>query len=379
MPTDGRRAVASRGWRCRSSRVPPCARCGRRRGSVEQPAALDQRRAARAASPRRRTARWPGPSAVGAVVDQRERRVGDLLALAPGEQRAPALDGVGGEHRADEADERGGDERVEHDRAAAALRLARAHERERALGGLGADRLRVERRRVAADARRRGRSSGRRPRRRRPSVGPRAGRLVARPRSRASWRARPRPSRVRVDGVLDLGDALARAGGALDRQRQLHLPLGATSRASSGEARPVDVGGAPNSSGRPANSSGSATAAASTRRRRDRARRPSSLEVGAVGVAGAAVDERAHADAAAAGVAEALDLAVVHADLPAGALLGPGLGVARAGGERRLDARAGRRPRGSALTPPSRPRSARGCARAAGRRPAGTAGPPLPQ
>ena len=47
-------------------------------------------------------------------------------------------------------DEGGRHERVEHHRAAAALGLARAHERERALGGLGADRLGVERARVAA-------------------------------------------------------------------------------------------------------------------------------------------------------------------------------------------------------------------------------------
>ena len=128
---------------------------------------------------------------VGAVVDQREGRVGDLVALAAGEQRAPALHGVGRQHRADEADERGGHERVEHDRAAAALRLAGADQGQRALGGLAADGLGVEHRRVAPDSHPERRSSDRRPRPRRPTRTPRRRSTRRTPRSLASWRARP--------------------------------------------------------------------------------------------------------------------------------------------------------------------------------------------
>src|SRR5436305_15198432 len=59
-------------------------------------------------------------------------------------------------------------------------------------------------------------------------------------------------------------------------------------------------------------------------------------QVGSIGVAGAAVEEHAQADAAAAGVGEALHLLLVPADLPRYRLFYPGLGVARAGGLRRL-------------------------------------------
>ena len=100
---------------------------------------------------------------------------------------------------------RRGHERVEHHRAAAALRLARADERERALGGLVADRLGVELRpgrgpsptprpghEVGALAREGGR------------VGPGLRGLVASAEKPRELASATRALGVRVDRVLDL-------------------------------------------------------------------------------------------------------------------------------------------------------------------------------
>ena len=123
---------------------------------------------------------------------------------------------------------------------------------------------------------------------------------------------RDRRLRVRVHGVLDLGDALARAGGALDLQRQLHLLLGGPAR-ELGRREPVHLGRAE------LVRQAAELVRVGDRGRLDgraRDRRHALLaQVGAVGVAAALAGERAHADPAAARVAEALDLAVVDAHL----------------------------------------------------------------
>ena len=89
-----------------------------------QPAALDQR----GAPPRRPLGvdrRRGEPLRLEPVVAQHEGLAGDLLAEPPGERRAAALHRVGAQRPAEQADEAGGDGRVEDDRAAARLGLAR--------------------------------------------------------------------------------------------------------------------------------------------------------------------------------------------------------------------------------------------------------------
>ena len=142
---------------------------------------------------------------------------------------------------------------------------------------------------------------------------------------------------------------------------------------SAGDASP-STGVAPHSSGRPAVLVGVGGLGGGPSRAGDlgdaRVR-----EVGAVGVARAPVDERAHAHAAAARVAEALDLALVDADAAAGGLLDPGLGVGGAGVRGGLD-----RPPRDLLevhaVPPTVSSRMRTCGWPT---PAGTDCPPLPQ
>ena len=152
-----------------------------------------------------------------------------------------------------------------------------------------------------------------------------------------------RSALVGVDGLLDPGDA--RVGGerrALDRERQLgdlrRRPLGR----SRGRVSPSIAAASPPGAGRAGE-----LVLVGDARRLDRAggdRGDARLaEVGAVGVADPAADPGAHADAALGRRGEALDLAAVDADLAPALLGGVGLGVAGAGGERRLDrARFGR-------------------------------------
>ena len=226
---------------------------------------------------------------------------------------------------------RRGDERVEHHRAAAALGLARADQRERALGRLAADRLGVERA-GSRPSRRRGRSSGRRPRRRTPTRRPSLGGLVRAPRSRASWRARPRP-RVRVDGVLDLGDARpARARRA--RPPAPARPCARSSSRASSARRARRPAVAPSSSGRPG-------VLVRVGHRGRLARGAGGLghalvrEVGAVGVAGALARRRRARPTPRPPASLRLSTSpVVDPDAPAAGLLAPGLGVRGAGGQR---------------------------------------------
>src|SRR5262249_6670133 len=71
-------------------------------------------------------------------------------------------------------------------------------------------------------------------------------------------------------------------------------------------------------------------------------RDPGVRQVGAVRVAGARADPGPHSHSPAARFGQALHLAAVHPDLPAPRALRPGLGLARAGGGRRLDCSKGR-------------------------------------
>src|SRR5581483_11922010 len=143
-PDRGRRAVAGARGAARGASAAALAAC--RVGVVEvarEAAALDQRRAgaghALVVERRGGEARGLEP-----VVGQREGGGGDLVAEAPGERGAPALDRVGAEQPADEAGEAGGDRGVEHDRAGPRGGLGGAEQRGGALGGLAADRLGVE-------------------------------------------------------------------------------------------------------------------------------------------------------------------------------------------------------------------------------------------
>jgi hypothetical protein len=78
------------------------------------------------------------------VVDQLKEFAGDALALAPGEQRAPLLHGVGRERGAEHAEEGRRDEGIEDDRRLHRRALLRAEQACGAPGGLGADERRVE-------------------------------------------------------------------------------------------------------------------------------------------------------------------------------------------------------------------------------------------
>ena len=170
-PRGRRRPARAAGWRCRRdggvryeprSALPVVARPPLRavrasnRNVSSFPSSI--RLCACGRSPRRRTASCRGPSGSVPSSTSAQRAGGDLLALLAGEQRAAALHRVGGQHPADEADEARGHERVEHHRAAAAVRLARADERERALRGLVADRLAGRARPARGPGRARGRS-----------------------------------------------------------------------------------------------------------------------------------------------------------------------------------------------------------------------------
>ena len=306
---------------------------------AEEPPALDQRRApgGRALAVEGCAAR---PLRVRPVVGERQRRVGDLVAFAAGEQRAAALHRLGGQHRADEAEEGGGHERVEHHRAAAALRAARAHQGERPLRRLVADGLRIERVRVTAEPDAETGHQVLALARERRGVGPRLGRRVGGGEA-ARVDERHRALGIRVDRVLDLAHALVRARRALDLERELDLasglPVGELRGGEAvhvgdaevlGQARELVLIGNLGGLARGARHLGHALV----------------RQVGAVRVARAQAGERAHADAAAAGVAEALDLAAVDADAAARRLLGPGIGVAGARGQRGLN-----RLRGGAL------------------------------
>ena len=171
-------------------------------------------------------------------------------------------------------------------------------------------------------------------------VGPGLGGARRRPRSRASWRSprRPRsPSTPRSPPARRPRGCVRRA-----RPRARGRPCARSTTPPSRATRARPRRPCPVSSGSPAYSSGIGHAGGRVGRRRERAQ-PLRGEVGAVGVARPAVEEGPDADPAAARVAEALDGAVVDADLAARGLLAPRLGLARAGRQRRVDARAGER------------------------------------
>ena len=103
---------------------------------------------------------------------------------------------------------------------------------------------------------------------------------------------------------------------------------------------------------------------------------PVLAQIGPVRVAGAPVLERPQAEPAAAGVAEALDLARVDANAPARGLLRPRVGVRRSGVDGRFH-----RPRGGIVerheaVPPTVSSRIRTCGCPT---PAGTVWPPFPQ
>ena len=134
-------------------------------------------------------------------------------------------------------DERGGDEGVEHDRAAPALGLAGADQGERAVGRLGADRLGVERAGIAAEADAEAGHQVLALARERRGVGPGLGGRVG-GREAARVGERHAALGVGVDGVLDLGDALAAPRAARSISSASSTLRSVVQSAISGDSRP---------------------------------------------------------------------------------------------------------------------------------------------
>src|SRR6266511_333452 len=295
-------------------------------------AGLDQR-GARARRALAVEGRRGGALGVGAVVCEGEGRRGDLVAEPARERQAAALHGIGAQHPADEAHEARRDGLVEDDRAGAGARLGRAEQRRGALGGLDPDRLGVEAARRPGDPEAQPRLA----------LGVLAGdRLeigVASSRGVGALEPARRGDRdalllVGVDGLLDRRDALVgRAAGALDSLGEFDLLLGRPL----GERGVVDAGDRRHRRGLQVGWPGELVGIRDSRRL-DRAggdlADPRVAEVRAVCIAGAPVEPRAQPDPARRRLGEALDLAVVDADLDAARVLDERLGIPRPGGQR---------------------------------------------
>ena len=168
--------------------------------------------------------------------------------------------------------------------------------------------------------------------------------------------------------------------GAFDRERQLHLALGVPA---------LDVGRRQLRHGCDAAALGQPDVLVDVGdgcgavRRCAQDAQPVLAQVRTVGVAAATIDERAHPDPAAAGLAEVLDRSLVDAHRQAHRLLRPGVHLVRTGGNRGLhrelrSALEIRRPAvaGGVARHPCRRPSARRCARSAGRCRPGPSGRP---
>ena len=346
-----------------------------RRASVvekaRQPAVLDER-----GPPRGRplaVERSAGrPVGNGSVVGEHDGEVRHLVALSAREQRAAPLNCVRGQHGADEAEEGGRHEGVEHHRAAAARRLAGAHQRDGPLGRLGADLLGVEGLGVASQpdahaghqVRALAGEGGR--------VGPGLGGLIGGGEA-ARVHERHRTLSVRIDGVLHLRHPGVGPSRALDGQSELDLALGApVSQRGRGQAiyrRGAElrgqslvivlVGHLGGRGGSPGH-----------------LRNPLGGQVRSVGVARARAREGTNAHPAPSRIRQALDLAAVDPDSPAGGLLGPRLGVAGSRAQRLVHRAPGHLVEGHDAVPPtvSSRSSTWGCPT-----PAATVWPPFPQ